>query len=88
MTTEFDYEGEYYLQIGLLDIWGNEKLCDKKKKWADPPVLLPDSRIWLDANCVRFGDAPVTGMPTFVFPNEELRTEFKSLFSIPEPRGK
>ncbi len=74
--TEYEYEGTYYLTEGLIYIWWNPKLCDKKNLGADPPKLKLEVARWLKAH----PEVKYRHGIEWSFPSAELRQEFKDIF--------
>jgi hypothetical protein len=77
----WEYEGETFLQFGLVQIAKNSRLCAPGKAWADPPQYAAAVEEWLTEHpsCKKW-DPGVFGPPGFRFSSDELADEFLKKF--------
>jgi len=82
MSEYFEYQGQYYLTIGLLQLRDFGLLAPGSSIWEEPTQLKRDVLSWLEQRNSKINDNPLTGLPTFVFPDQETLLEFTLTFDI------
>ena len=78
----FEFEGKHYLQTGLIQLWFNPKVCDKR--WLDPIVFGKNLNDWLKKHKAdaSYQEDALCGVPTFVFTSKDLMLAFVKEFEI------
>lgn len=84
MATTYEYEDEFFLGLGLIQIWWNEKLCPPTSKFKDPPRLRKAVMQFLQEHSARYAPNTVIGPPLFIFRSDEDRALFIATFDAGE----